>query len=168
MKRYYHKATLDGFLNLMYDFNVSEPLACSTDIAHSLFGRDIAVVFNTDIKPSEYSLYDIDAHSVTAWDEARIQFDSFESFKNSIEYVILSPNKLKLKEALSGKLLRIFNEDGEPFSATEKKIEKFFNNKENINKEFNFNVLYSHEAINENSNWDETFLNIKSSKKYKK
>ena len=75
-RKLFHKATLGGLLLLLSGRDESSVLCCSTENSAHLFGRNICVemvVPETAIVREHTD--DIDAHSVTAWDEVRINFD---------------------------------------------------------------------------------------------
>ena len=98
-KTFYHKASVVGLINLLTE-PTSSPVCVSTHDSAQLFWRDVCLVLDV---PEKNILVenenDIDSHSVTAHNEARIKFDSKEELLNCVKYIIIDGKILRTIKA---------------------------------------------------------------------
>jgi len=156
----YHKAKMDGILNLIYDFNPTTPISTSTmENSTRLFGRDIVAVMRPIGNPISYTMDDTDAHSQTPWDEARFVFDTQKELVDSIEYLII-PKSFSYKGGLPGEIIQRYDDGGSSFEKIEKDAISNLIRDKAIEKEFGFKVITPTEAKKIFPKWDKSFLNI--------
>ena len=98
-KTLYHKASVVGLINLLTE-PTNSPVCVSTHDSAQLFWRDVCLV----LEVSEKNILvenenDIDSHSVTAHDEARIRFDSKEELLSCVKYIIVDGKILRTIKA---------------------------------------------------------------------